>query len=80
MSDCARKFVLWDARNQECMVLNGPTSMEEMHKFLGAMLQMSLSPRDSGGHPAYFQKQNRKTLDIKIPDSVGSAAKCVSLV
>ena len=32
----------------------GPISIDEMHCFLGILLQISLQPQDLGGYPSYF--------------------------
>ena len=54
-NDYARKYLLSKGRNPR---LHGAPwkniEREEMYRFLGIMLQMSLSPRDGGGNQAYF--------------------------
>ena len=54
-------------------------STDEMYCFLGIMLQMSLSPRDSGGYPAHFTKTDKKIYDTVIPDRIGFASRYMHL-
>jgi Transposase IS4 len=53
---------------------------EEMYRFLGIMLQISISPKDSGGYEAYFRKTNKVIYGTVIQDSVGFARKYMELV
>ena len=41
-----------------------PISIDEMHRFLGILLRISLQPVDEGGYPAYFRDSN-----VRIPVS-----------
>ena len=79
-NDYARKYLLSKGRNPR---LHGAPwkniEREEMYRFLGIMLQMSLSPQDGGGYEAYFRTTKRKIHDIEIPDTIGFAQKYMSL-
>ena len=79
-NDYAKKVLCIDDRNKR---IHGKSfaniSTEEMYRFLGVMLQISLSPRDSGGYPAYFRKTNKTILDTEIQDTVGFAGKYMEL-
>ena len=79
-NDYAKKVLSIDDRNKR--VHGKPfanISTEEMYRFLGVMLQISLSPRDSGGYPAYFRKTNKTILDTEILDTIGFASKYMEL-
>jgi len=43
-----------------------PITPDEMYRFLGILLRISLNPLDSGGYPAYFRERN---MTVKISDS-----------
>ena len=55
-----------------------PISCDEMHRFLGILLKISLQPLDAGGYIAYFRESNNTVEltsdaddDIEIPESRG---------
>jgi Transposase IS4 len=56
-----------------------PISIDEMHRFLGVLLRISLTPVDGGGYGAYFRDSNMtiqlssgsSNNNIEIPDSRG---------
>ena len=37
-----------------------PISVQEMHRFIGILLRISLSPIDAGGYPAYFTEEDER--------------------
>jgi Transposase IS4 len=60
-------------------------TVEEMHKFLGILLRISLSPVDGGGYEAYFSKTNKilnpgdGAKQMEIDGTAGWAHKYMSL-
>ena len=61
-------------------------TIEEMYRFLGIMLRMSITPVDGGGYKSYFSIRNRKVSfsrhslgDLEISDTAGFAHKYMSL-
>jgi hypothetical protein len=71
------KFVSGTSRTWHGLVWH-PISIEEMYRFLGILLRISLQPVDSGGYCAYFREENLvvslsedNSHFIEIPESRG---------
>lgn len=50
-------------------------SKEEMYRFLGILLKISLSPIDGGGYEAYFDETDKSICGLVIRRSAGFASK-----
>lgn len=57
----APKYVSRNSRKWHGLVWK-PISIEEMHRFIGILLRISLYPIDAGGYPAYFATEEEEDI------------------
>jgi len=79
-NDYARKYHLTNTINPRMHGREWSNiTTQEMFRFLGILLKISLSPVDGGGYTAYFAVKDKSIFNLEIPGSKGFASSVMPL-